>query len=111
PRPLFLLNIGHAYRRARELAKAKNAYENLLKMQPDIPQRAEVEGYIKAIDDALSAGEAPKPEEPPKRAGVVEPSPAPVAPPPALNLVDPSSTSSSAFGPPPSVAPDRKSVV
>jgi len=55
PRPLFLLNIGHAYRRANELVKAKNAYEALLKLQPDLPQRNEVEGYIKSINDALQA--------------------------------------------------------
>src|SRR4051794_18541444 len=56
PRPLFLMNIGHAYRRANELVRAKTAYETLLRLQPDLPQRAEVEGYIKSIDDALQAG-------------------------------------------------------
>jgi hypothetical protein len=53
PRPLFLLNIGHSYRRAGELAKARNAYKLLLRLQPGLPQRVEVEGYIKSIDDAL----------------------------------------------------------
>lgn len=57
PRPLFLMNIGHAYRRASELVKAKSAYQALLRLQPDLPQRAEVEAYIKSIDDALSVGE------------------------------------------------------
>ena len=34
PRSLFLLNIGHSYRRAQELRKAKAAYETLLKIDP-----------------------------------------------------------------------------
>jgi hypothetical protein len=59
PRPLFYLSIGHAYRKAHELGKAKAAYEKLLTLQPDFPGRAEVEGYIKSINDALQAGEAP----------------------------------------------------
>jgi hypothetical protein len=57
PRPLFLMNIGHAYRRANELTRAKTAYEALLRLQPDLPQRREVEDYIKSINDALQAGE------------------------------------------------------
>src|SRR4051812_11899197 len=64
PRPLFLLNIGHAYRRANELVKAKSAYEALLRLQPDLPQRTEVEGYIRSINDALQAdspGESARP--------------------------------------------------
>jgi hypothetical protein len=64
PRPLFLMNIGHAYRRANELARAKTAYEALLRLQPDLQQRAEVEGYIKSIDDALSAGETVVADQP-----------------------------------------------
>jgi hypothetical protein len=93
PRPLFLLNIGHAYRRANELVKAKNAYEALLRLQPDLPQRSEVEGYIKSINDALQAGEAgagepvtrPPPPEPPPAptARTVEIVPAPPPPRPA----------------------------
>jgi tetratricopeptide (TPR) repeat protein len=64
PRPLFLLNIGHAYRRANELIKAKNAYEALLKLQPDLPQRTEVEGY--SIDQRRPPGG----REPERRAPV-----------------------------------------
>jgi tetratricopeptide (TPR) repeat protein len=81
PRPLFLLNIGHAYRRANELAKAKSAYESLLRLQPDLPQRAEVEGYIKSIDDALKAGAATTPE-PPRPATPTSPQAAAPPPPP-----------------------------
>jgi hypothetical protein len=82
PRPLFLMNIGHAYRRANELGKAKTAYETLLRLQPDLPQRAEVEGYIKSINDALQAGEGTVPDQParptPPRPSL--PTPIPAAP-------------------------------
>lgn len=57
PKPLFLLNIGHSYRRAGELTKAKSAYETLLRLQPNIAQRAEIESHIRNIDDALTAVE------------------------------------------------------
>lgn len=55
PRPLFLLNIGHSYRRAQELRKAKDAYETLLKVDPTTPHRPEVQELIQTIDDALNA--------------------------------------------------------
>jgi hypothetical protein len=70
PRPLFYLSIGHAYRKAHELAKAKAAYEKLLTLQPDFPGRAEVEGYIKSINDALQVAE---PVPPAGRQEVVTP--------------------------------------
>lgn len=54
PRPLFLLNIGHSYRRGGNLRKARDTYKTLLEMDPNIPQRAEVEGYLRSIDDALA---------------------------------------------------------
>jgi hypothetical protein len=85
PRPLFLLNIGHAYRRAQELVKARAAYEKLLQLQPDLPQRAEVEGYIKSIDDALQVV-----VEPATLAPAPAPTTAPPAPAPSIPaLVDP----------------------
>jgi tetratricopeptide (TPR) repeat protein len=85
PRPLFLLNIGHSYRRAQEFKKAKRAYELLLKVEPDTPYRAEVESLIKNIDDALQGSEPP---EPPPRPPLVEPRPE--EPPPPLSLRAPS---------------------
>jgi hypothetical protein len=100
PRPLFLMNIGHAYRRANELVRAKIAYETLLRLQPDLPQRAEVENYIKSIDDALQAGEgtvpdqparpAPRPTTPPPAPPpmVLKPAPAPVLPPPPAPMLE-----------------------
>jgi hypothetical protein len=91
PRPLFLLNIGHAYRRAQELARARAAYQKLLEIQPNLPQRAEVEGYIKSIDDALQV--------------VVEPAtlaPLPGSAPPAPPaLVDPGAAAAIAASPAP----------
>jgi tetratricopeptide (TPR) repeat protein len=92
PRPLFLMNIGHAYRRANELAKAKSAYEALLRLQPDLPQRKEVEQYIKTIDDALQANEttlpepAPRPAPAPVPERTVEVSPVRSLPPPAVSV-------------------------
>src|SRR4051812_10840821 len=57
PRPLFLLNIGHSYRRAEQFRKAKSVYEMLLRVEPNTPYRKEVEGLIKTIDDALESAE------------------------------------------------------
>src|SRR5205823_2680481 len=101
PRPLFLLNIGHAYRRAQELAKAKEAYEKLLALQPDLPQRAEVEGYVKSIDDALQLAE-PSPAD--GAAGRSPPRPAvmpPTASGPAPLLLDPGAGATPAAALPP----------
>jgi tetratricopeptide (TPR) repeat protein len=78
PRPLFLMNIGHAYRRANELARAKQAYEALLRLQPDLPQRNEVEEYIKSINDALLASDTSSPD--PFTRGTPPPSPGPSPP-------------------------------
>jgi tetratricopeptide (TPR) repeat protein len=77
PRPLFLLNIGHSYRQAGDFPKAKKAYELLLRLEPDLPQRAEVESFIKTINDALAAGEPSDPDPPPKAPSRPEPSPSP----------------------------------
>jgi hypothetical protein len=84
PRPLFFLSIGHAYRKAHELAKAKAAYEKLLALQPDFPGRVEVEGYIKSINDALQAAE-PTPREalPATPTPGLAPSPLPAPPAPS----------------------------
>lgn len=106
PRPLFLLNIGHAYRRANELARAKDAYQKLLTLQPDFERRAEVEGYIKSIDDALQAGESAR-EAParPAAANKEAPPPPPPPPAPALVLVAPNTVAMAATRPAPPVPP------
>jgi hypothetical protein len=86
PRPLFFLSIGHAYRKAHELAKAKAAYEKLLTLQPDFPGRSEVEGYIRSINDALQVAEPASRDTAPATPtpGLApSPLPAPPAPPPA----------------------------
>jgi tetratricopeptide (TPR) repeat protein len=100
PRPLFLLNIGHAYRRAGELSRAKTAYETLLRLQPDLPQRSEVEQYIRTIDDALQANEPapdlskgnPNTQPPSPPPPLVDPAPTSTAPLPVLTLPPPAPT-------------------
>ena len=54
PRAGFLLNIGHSYRRAGDLRKARRYYELFLEKDATSPQRGEVQGYIKGIDDTLA---------------------------------------------------------
>ena len=100
PRPLFLMNIGHAYRRANELARAKQAYEALLRLQPDLPQRNEVDEYIKSINDALQANDTSPPDPfirgtPPAPRATPAPTPSravetptPRPPPPVVSLPD-----------------------
>jgi hypothetical protein len=59
PRSAFLLNVGHSYRRAYELRKAKAAYELMLRVDPTTQHRALVEDLIRTIDDALITQDAP----------------------------------------------------
>jgi tetratricopeptide (TPR) repeat protein len=61
PRNGFLINIAHSYRRAGELEKARTYYLKLLELDPNTPQRAEVEGNLRSIDDALSVQNIPPP--------------------------------------------------
>ena len=61
PRNGFLINIAHSYRRAGELEKARTYYLKLLELDPKTPQRAEVEGNLRSIDDALSVQNVPPP--------------------------------------------------
>jgi tetratricopeptide (TPR) repeat protein len=64
PRTAFLLNIAHSYRRAGDLEKAKTYYQKLLELEPNNPQRADVEANIKSIDDALMLNSLPPPPPP-----------------------------------------------
>ena len=100
PRSAFLLNIGHSYRRAYELRKARSAYETMLRVDPTSPHRALVEDLIRTIDDALVAQEAPPPPPPrpglPPAAATAAP-PVPAAPPRADNA---------ALAPPPAALSD-----
>lgn len=65
PRSAFLINIAHAYRRAGELHKAKSYYQRLLEVEPNTPQRPEVEANIRSIDDALMLENLPPAPAPP----------------------------------------------
>jgi hypothetical protein len=91
PRPLFLLNIGHSYRRSQDLRRAKAAYEKLLRTDPTTPHRPLVEDLIRTIDDALSVQELaiPVPTPPAPRSPEVPGGRAagPEREPPAASLV------------------------
>lgn len=55
PRTGFLMNIGHSYRRAGDLKKAKRYYELFLQRESESPlQRAEATEYIKLVDETLA---------------------------------------------------------
>lgn len=92
PRSAFLLNIGHSYRQGGDFAKAKKAYELLLRLEPAHPQRAEVESYIKAINDALAVGDTAAPAPPPPQESVKPPEAPPAASPPDLSPPPPAAS-------------------
>ncbi|MDX2022184.1 MAG: tetratricopeptide repeat protein [Deltaproteobacteria bacterium] len=73
PRNGFLINIAHSYRRAGELAKAKKYYQKLLEVEPNTPQRPEVEANIRSIDDALALEGLNVPKPAPKKSPVPNP--------------------------------------
>jgi len=79
PKPGFLLNIGHSYRRAGELEKARHYYQLFLEKDKDkasAAQHAEVQGYLKAIDKAIDeevAGEHERESRPAPAAAPAEP--------------------------------------
>jgi hypothetical protein len=92
-RPIFLINIGHSYRKGGDLRKARSAYEDYLKAEPGSLFRPDVEDLIKSIDDVLSASTlpaAPPPpvtSQPPPVLSAVPPTPA--APPAPITLAPP----------------------
>jgi hypothetical protein len=69
-RPLFLFNMGHAKRRAGEPAEAGVLFRRFLELQPDAPQRAEVEAILRELEPAT----APPPSAPPALAAPPPPS-------------------------------------
>jgi tetratricopeptide (TPR) repeat protein len=106
PRPLFFLSIGHAYRKAHDYPKAKAAYEKLLSLQPDFAGRAEVEGYIRQMNEAPSPEGNPPPSRPPPPTPSVAPAPLPAAPPPPAPEPAPEGTAqTSSNGPPVTLLP------
>jgi hypothetical protein len=79
PRPLFLLNIGHSYRKGQDLRRARQVYEEYLKADPSTPFRADVEDLVKGIDDALSASSIPGAPPPTPPSSLAPPPPLPSA--------------------------------
>jgi tetratricopeptide (TPR) repeat protein len=60
PLPAFVLNMGHAQRQAGHLARARDYYQRYLRLEPQSPQRADVEKIIAEIDaSAASPARAP----------------------------------------------------
>ena len=109
PRSNFLLNVGHSYRRAQELRKAKTAYETFLKIDPTSAHRPMVEDLIRTIDDALSAQSEPPVMSPRPAPPPTTPAPPPPGrrrPPPPRPARPPPRRSTRA--PPPSAHPDRQ---
>jgi hypothetical protein len=116
PRSNFLLNVGHSYRRAQELRRAKTAYETFLKIDPSSAHRPMVEDLIRTIDDALSAQAEPPvasprpatatpPPAPPPLATGAPPAPTPIPTTPAVDLTPVPNISQTDFG----TAPDADS--
>jgi hypothetical protein len=100
-RPLFLLNMGHARRRAGDPVAARALYLRFLELQPDSPHRAQVEALLREMSAPLAA--APIAPPPAPRA------PAPSSPPSAV--ARPPSTPSPALAPVPPAAIDVRAEV
>ena len=64
PRSGFLMNIGHSYRRAGDLKKAKRYYEMFLQQETESPrERAEAAEYVKLVDEAMAEQSTEEPPE------------------------------------------------
>ena len=81
PDPVFLYNLGQCNRLMGNNEEALHFYRSYLRMQPDSPNRAEVEGRIEKLEAEIAAH--------PKPAAPVTP---PSTPPPAI--ATPSATTS-----------------
>jgi hypothetical protein len=104
PDPLFLYNIGQAYRLKGDASKAIFFYRGYLRNSPKAPNRAEIEAKIAALQKDLNEGKASTPAPPP----VTPPSPTtPTPPPPAPPPVTPAPPppGPQPVAPPPVVAP------
>src|SRR5262245_45017825 len=81
PRVGFLLNIGNCYRKLGELGRAREYYRRFLDESPaDHASRADVEGYLRAIDEIEADGLVVDGQPP-------APLPPAPEPPPSLSLV------------------------
>ena len=58
PSPQFLYNIAQAYRLSKQYDKALSFYKKYLYMQPDAPNRAEVENHIAVLTKLVSDQQA-----------------------------------------------------
>ena len=77
PSPEFLFNIGQSYRLSKRPDKAVVFYQKYLRMQPDAPNRADVERFIeRARQDAQSQPQPP----PTPTVSAPEPTVAPATP-------------------------------
>ena len=80
PDPVFLYNIAQAYRLANDLTNALFFYRSFLRNLPAAPNRREVEGRIKTLEQQLAQQHAVT-QAPPN--SPIGPSPTTTAPPPA----------------------------
>lgn len=85
PRPIFVLNVAHCWRRMGDLMRARAAYRRYLIVDPDTRRRADVEAVIRDLDLAIAeqsvlASPPARPVEPPV---LVAYRPPPVAPRPS----------------------------
>jgi hypothetical protein len=84
PRPRFLLNLGHAYRKMGDLARAKAAYVQFLSLVPaDDPDRPEAATHLGEIEAHLTTPTPPPPLPPP----VEKPPDKPPEPAPRVTVV------------------------
>jgi tetratricopeptide (TPR) repeat protein len=85
PDPVFLYNLGQCNRLMGNNEEALHFYRSYLRMQPDSPNRAEVEGRIEKLEAEIAAH--PRPVAPPASAAP------PLTPPPAVTTPTPAATS------------------
>ncbi len=119
PDPVFLYNIAQAYRLANDLTNALFFYRSFLRNAPDAPNRREVDGRIRTLEQQLAQqhaltqappntpmGPSATTTPPPATKPAPEPEPAPAPPPPAVvekpaPTVPPPSEAAKAAEPPP----------
>jgi tetratricopeptide (TPR) repeat protein len=81
PRPLFLVNLGQAYRQLGNLEKARDSYRHFLSVAPlTDPQRPAVERIVTELEREIAEHPIPGPEPAkPAVAPTSSPTPAPVS--------------------------------
>lgn len=107
PVPQFLYNIAQAYRQSKRYEKALAFYRKYLRMDPDAPNRAEVQGHINNLDKLVAeerAAPPPPPVAPPAKPAATEPASPPLvvtpAPAPATTTTEPARVELTAAPPP-----------